>query len=416
MPSKSLKMYNPRRDGSMTRGERKIRERAIRRSWEDPYFATVATDDLGIETMLYGKRRNKRRNPLKDPRYATTRIIRRRPPGEERESRRPTSERTTRVIRRSELASASNPRNRLPTASDVEKARRWWKRLSKARKQDVVSRFLGTRSNPPHAAEVKRAIVKAMRAMSRAEHVSGRRRKRHVRDFDRYMGRARNPAVGGGKKQHAPGALTRGEKRRVKYLEYLRTLADKGAKARTAMEQMVGEIKNLEKKIYKGAMGVRAEKRVMKLTPTEYAEAKGISPAEAKEEIAELKAEASVAVAAPEPAEVRAIKQRLADTDAIIADFRAQISEIDADDDLNGPEIDMLHKEIEKMAGSKKRLRDQLSKLEVATNPRRRNPLLTNPRRRLRTVKVKAGALARLNKAIKALAITVRSMRKNCRR
>jgi hypothetical protein len=404
--------------GRFTRAELRRLRRLAARSWEDPVAAAQARDDLAWD---------RRRNPSKDRRFATTRMIRRPPP-------KPASEATTRIIRR-------NPRRRTSTSEAKQqeaRASRWWRDRTDAERRKLMSLLSPAYArNPGKPGDADRAFRRALAAMMRADRAAGRRRKKHVRDYDRYMRRARNPAHGeraalkGSRRRYAhrhratpgvklrgdminkttkqqrrraerrygkklartnpkrDGSPTRGEKRRVKYLAYLKTLQAKGQDAAAAIARLTSEVAKTKPKDAYAPVGPRATKRVERMPAAEYFE-KRIQAEDV------LDTPQAPAEDRPEPTEARLIRSRLADIEALVKDAQLELQDFDLESDADA---EMACEVQERIATLNKQRRTLEAKLDdvLATQ--------TNPRRRVARgiVRVRRSTLARLDRSLRAL-------------
>lgn len=399
---------NPRRDGSMTRGELKRTKRRARFSWVDPVDATYAQDDLALEQHMYGRRRKKSRSNPRRTYGGVSRGARRR----------------------------------------ADQAIRGWGRV---RRKRAVGLILG-RMNPKRRWRGKGESSKRPRtpsdrdwrgyvAIKRAMKVNPRRKRSHLR---------RNPK--------RDGSPTRGEKRRVKYVEYLKEITAAGEEARYHIQSLTGELPKAGAGAFE-PMGKRAENRLMKEHSTgweaqhkaerklAHAEEIGddrtareaeteLSKAKAKVQREEAREETAAAHAAEAP-ELKFLKESLHEIDVLQEDYRKQIAALSKvkksegemegfheedrfseDEDENAAEIEMLQEQIAKLARRKKELRTEMEALgTVKTNPggRRRRSVRLSPRGRQR-LHQRARQLSRsIHACRKALVAGLKYLRTNRR-
>lgn len=406
-------LENPRRDGSMTRGERRRVMRRVRRSWQDPYGAHDAIDELGLEKLMRS-RRGRRTNP----RSRSGRTWFRKLPKTKQK----------RII--SLALGRMNPGRsvpRTPSARDwrgfaaVKRAMRI--NPGSFRAKDALSlalvamrkRFPGveSRKHPQHA-RYMRLIMRArqsarLRTVRRNPRPKARWKKRkpmspgasYAHDRHQYRGFHRtsmNPK--------RDGSPTRGEKRKVKYLEYLKAIAERGQEARSKIAGMTGAVPKAEAGIFE-PMGKRAVAHAVK-EHTKSWETQHREELQRKHDADDgLAPEAPAAApAVVESPELRHITSRLHDLDVLHKDYQAQLTELEVDEDQNAGEIEMIHGEIAKLAKTKKVLREKLSELQpTATNPRRRG------RGRVRRIRISPRAAHRLRRASYAAGVACARLR-----
>lgn len=371
----------------LTRKEARRLRRIMARSWEDPVAAAHARDELTLHMLT--KRRPGRRNPNKDRRYATTRIIRRPPPP-------PVSEQTTRVYRKNpkktkrartpserdwrgfaavKRAMKINPGRRETTAQRDARLRRWWNSRTSAERRKLLTMLSPALCRNPG----NRPMSKAMQAMSRADRARGRRRKAHVRSYDRWIRKAR-------KNPKRDGSPTRGEKRRAKYLLYLKSLQQTGADATKRIALLTSEVSR--------TVGPRAIKHVEKLPQAEYLERRMQDD--------EVATEQAPAEDKPVPTEAKFVQSRIRDIDALIKDAQEELKSFDLDSDADADLAGEVQDRIAKLAKQKRTLTDKLADvMATQTNPRRRGGR--------KTVLVRRSTLRRLDRALASLRRSIRA-------
>lgn len=346
--------------------KRKLRQVAAR-SWQDPVAAEHARDTLALDAAA-------RRNPT-DRRYATTKIIRRKPVNWD--------EVPTRIIRK-------NPKRRVK-----DRVADWWANRTKEEQRRLIALLSPAyaRRNPPVS---DRQLLLALKAMQRADRARGRRRKKHTRDYDRYMRRTkRNPARRNPKRDGSP---TRGEKRRVKHLIYLKSIQAKGQDAAARIARLTDEVARTKPKDAYTPVGPRATKRVEKLDDVEYQERR-LEPEQA----------APVATSAPEPVEAKFLRSRLQDLDVLLKGAQDELKDLDQDSDLDAQAVSEVHDQIAKIAKQKKVLQDKLAALAVTqTNPRRRGSRAV--------VRIRRSTLFRMERAVRSLCKAVTTLSRAARR
>jgi DNA-binding protein H-NS len=309
---------NPRKSGRFTRAELKALRRRQYRSWEDPVGSYQAADDIALDRLMRHHRKSKRN---------------------------------------------CNPRGRSRRVKVSRSSKRWWHGLGRGGRKRVAGLALG-KLNPKRRygslkarqwSKYQAASNRSARALKRGH---GRRAKSHKADAD-YWGwgdrRGRNPKL--------DGSPTRGEKRRVKYVEYLRSIAAKGEEARGHIATLTGELTKPGVEIHK-PIGKRAVSRAVKSHTAEWE----------KKHAAELAPASEAAPVVIERPEVLNIKSRLHDLDLLHEDYKKQLTEL-GESDQNEAEIEYIHEEIAKLAKGKKQLRESLAAADVGgaqTNPRRR--------------------------------------------
>jgi len=439
-----------------------------------------------------------RRNPTTtaDPRYATTRRIRRPPP-------KPTSERTTRIYRR-------NPKRKETPRQQEARLSRWWKQRTTAEKRRLLAMLSPAMCRNPG----ERSMSKAMRAMARADRVKGRRRKSHVRSYDRWMKKTkRNPKanwpyftaveedagtdaydfwLAGGmspalalsyairedqanlaevtdaralaamihiglvdkmtttdkarwsrsigpqweyllgkygtkrnpkaKTTRTPsdrdwrgyksvkkalkvnpkrdGSPTRGEKRRVKFLSHLKSIQAKGQDAAASIARLTSEVVKTKAADAYAPVGPRATKRVERMDDVDYA---------TKRIEAEGGLDAPVAVTAPEPTEVKFIRSKLEDLDALLKDAQSELKDLDADNDMDADMIAEIHARITDIAKRKRTLQSKLSEMaQTQTNPRRKG--------KRAMVRIRRSTLLRMDRTVRSLCKAITTLNRAARR
>lgn len=185
------------------------------------------------------------------------------------------------------------------------------------------------------------------------------------------------------------GTPTRGELRKVKYVQHLKVIAEKGQEARGRIESLTGSLPKPAEGIF-----MPLGKRV--LSRAESGPRHDDIPQQAPPVIA----------AASSHPEARNILSRISDIDLLLKDFKTQLHEL-GDSEENEPEVELVHSEIEKFARQKKALREKLEALSgasVATNPRRRGRRMSSERSH------------RIMRRADAAAVSIRRVRHHLRR
>jgi hypothetical protein len=188
------------------------------------------------------------------------------------------------------------------------------------------------------------------------------------------------------------GTPTRGELRKVKYVQHLKVIAEKGQEARGRIAALTGALPKPESGIF-----LPLGKRVL-------------AHAESGPRHDDIPQQAPPVVAtAPAHPEARNILSRISDIDALLKDYKDQLRELGHSDEVES-EVGVIHGEIEKFARQKKALRERLEGLAVATNPRRRG----QPSRRGR--RLSSERIHQLIRRSHSAAVAIRRVRHHLRR
>jgi hypothetical protein len=335
-----------------------------------------------------------------------------------------------RAERRGGSKLAENPRRRVKKCrvrgsskwSASERKYRWFKAVHRSinpkRRRNPMPRNHRRKTKQWPGALMQRQMDKGTRAQIRARRASarghGRRAKAHSRQTKKWgwrllkgtdhevsrsrMGIGLNPRRRG-RNPKLDGSPTRGEKRRVKYVEYLRSIAAKGEEARGHIATLTGELTKPGVEIHK-PIGKRAVARAVKGHTAEWEE----------KHAAELAPAAEAAPVVVERPEVLNIKSRLHDLDVLHESYLKEIKQL-GDSDQNEAEIEYLHGQIADLARDKKRLRDSLAATETAgaqVNPRRRGS-----RRRGR--RANAGRIRRASAKLQRCILSMRKLLQQAR-
>jgi hypothetical protein len=311
-------------------------KRTLRRPWKHRDRLHDAVDDLALEKAM----RRRRRNPLKTRRNCDMTFL-----SQDQEDR---------------LVSRIAQKMRNPGGKVA--ARRWWKGLSSQKRMKVARSVLG-RMNPSTTYRnciIERAtdgVTIIWPDDSTSWAASTQRAERTIDRFynkHRGMRRALNPK--------RDGSATRGELRRVKKIEYLKTLMGKSENARLEIERLTGHVLKAGHEVGKRVIARGVKEHVESWKARHTAELAGEAPA-----------------AAPVPAEVhpevKLVESRIRDLDTLIAGLRDEIKDLPThfpEDDLRDDEESRLQSEIAKLAQQKQKLRHSVEGLAVATNPRGR--------------------------------------------